>query len=311
MEENARRGMKRPRMLLTGASGMLGRYVKAEFRDFDIVTLGRSGDAAICCDLAVAAPVLPEGKFDLVVHCAGTRDEASARAVNAEGTRRLTEALAANPPGAFVLVSSTEVYGKESGEDVDEESPLWPSTQVGGSKLEAERIAAKAFEGTDTVLTVLRPAAMFGRGVSGWGQKMFADVLSGRYVHIRGNEAKMSLVTAYDVACAVRAVYAEGGVYNVSDGHPHTWLELAEAMSANAGRHHRMATLPARWAEFLSRPASLFPVSREMLGKETLKRRSRTLTFSADRLRKATDMKFHDTVEVIARREPDYPYEEE
>lgn len=308
---NDKETRKRPSMLLTGASGMLGRYVAAAFADHDITALGRGEGNDIRCDLSCEMPGLPDKSFDIVVHCAGTRDESTARKVNAEGTGRLLEALTPNPPGAFVLISSTDVYGKESGEDVDESSPTWPSTRFGSSKLDAERMAEKVFKETDTVLTILRTVPMFGSGLSGWAQNMFADVLSGRYLHIRGNDAKISLVTAYDVARSIRAVYAKGGVYNVSDGHPHTWLELAEAMSANAGRHHRMTALPGKWASVLSGPASIFPGLRRMFDRETMRRRSQTLTFSPEKLKAATGIRPHDTVEVIARRDPAYPYEDE
>ncbi len=307
---NDKENRKRPSMLLTGASGMLGRYVAGAFSDFCIVSLGRGEGNDIRCDLSRETPDFSGRSFDLVVHCAGTRDEAMARDVNAGGTRRLLDALAQNPPEAFVLISSTDVYGKETGEDVDESSPVWPSTQFGSSRLDAERMAENEFGNTGTVLTILRPVAMFGSGLSGWAQEMFSDVLSGRYLHIRGNDAKMSLVTAYDVARAVRAVYAKGGVYNVSDGHPHTWLELAEAMSANAGRQHRMMTLPEKWASFLSRPVSLFPGLRRMFDAGAMRRRSQTLTFSPERIKDDTGICFHDTVEVIARRDSGYPYEE-
>lgn len=53
------------------------------------------------------------------------------------------------------------------------------------------------------MLTVVRPALMFGTGVDGWLLQLFNRVTRGHYVHIRGNEAKVSLVTALDTARAM------------------------------------------------------------------------------------------------------------
>lgn len=302
--------VRRKRLLLTGASGMLGHYIQEVFSDFDITTLGRSEGCDVKCDLTHEEPGLPEAAYDLVVHAAGTQDASGARELNAGGTRRLLKALEGKMPAAFVLVSSAEVYGKETGEDVDESSPTWPSGEPGSSKLEAERLAEAAFSGTGTTLTVLRPATMFGSGMKGWAQEMFTDVMNGKYLHIRGNEAMISIVTAFDVARAIREIYPRGGTYNVADGSPVSRLSLAEAMSANAGRHHRMSVLPEKWARTLSGPLSLFPGLRRMFGRESIDRSMNSLTFSAARLAEATGLTFHHTVDVIARKSEGYPYEE-
>lgn len=73
---------------------------------------------------------------------------------------------------------------------------------------------------------------------------------------------------------------------------------------------NRMMTLPEKWASFLSRPMSLFPGLRRMFDAGAMRRRSQTLTFSPERIKGDTGICFHDTVEVIARRDSGYPYEE-
>ena len=97
----------------------------------------------------------------------------------------------------------------------------------------------------------------------------------------------------------------------ITDGRPCTRRQLAEAMSANAGRHHRMSTLPLKWAGALSPLAIIVPALRPMFGRDALRRSMQTLTFSADKLAAATGLKMYDTLEVIARTATDYPYEEE
>lgn len=300
---------KKLRVLLTGAHGMLGRYLASVFSDAEIITLGLSKDNDITCDLSVTVPELNGTRFDLVIHAAGTRDESRAEAVNLLGTRRLLEALRQAPPAAFLFISTAEVYGRVDGEMLDESTNTWSSNEFGRSKILAEGEIGNAFAGTDTVVTILRPVWMFGAGLSGWQQQMFIDVVGGRYLHVRDNDAVMSAVTAYDVARAARALWRQGGVYNVSDGKPHRWIDLAEAMSANAGVSKRMPFLPAKWAALAGRLFGWIP-GLGFISPAVLDRRSRSLTFSNEKIRGAVDFDFFDTVDVIARRDANFPYQD-
>lgn len=301
----------RPTVLITGARGMLGRYVAAEFADSEITTLGLDESNGIVCDLTAETPVLPERAFDLVVHCAGTMEEHSALSLNLDGTRRLLSTLEGKEPKAFVYISSTEVYGRNDGELLDESTPVWASSEAGRSKALAEKEVEKFFAGKQTAVTILRPAMMFGDGVKGPAQRMFDAVVRGRYVHVRGDEARLSLVTALDTARAIRKICMRGGVYNVTDGTPHRRIDLAEAMSANAGSFKRMIVLPRKWANLFSRIGGSLPGLKEILSPELLKERSRNLTFSGEKLREAAGIDFHNTLDVIARRDKSYPYLED
>ena len=306
------KGKVRPRVLLTGAGGMLGRYVAAEFeKDCDLTLLGLDSSRDIVCDLTRQAPPAFDETFDLVVHCAGTMDEAQAYSLNYEGTERFLSSFVKAVPKAFVYISSVEVYGKTEGENIDETANRWTVNEVGRSKYLAEESVKKFFKDRDTTVTILRPVTMYGRGVKGYAATLFNRVVSGRYVHVRGNDARRSVVLALDVARVIRAVWQIGGEYNVCDGRDRRLIELAEAMSANAGVFKRMIFLPDKWAGFLSGIADRIPPLREIAGSGLLERLSHTLTFSNSRLREASGYEFFDTVEVIARRDKNYPYEDE
>lgn len=302
---------RKKRALITGASGMLGRYVVEELRpDFDIVTLGRNEKSDIVCDLTECEPESFADRFDLVVHCAGTNREEDAYEVNEIGTKNLLKALKGNVPGAFVYISCCDVYGKTEGEHIDETSNTWTVTEVGRSKFEAERAVKDHFSDTDCVLTILRPTVMFGEGIKGEMNDLFQKVVNGRYIHVRGNEAQRSLVLAYDVAKVISRIYSIGGIYNVTDGYDRRRIDLAEAMSANAGLYKRMVFLPGKWVKLLSHIADRVSSLRSFAGTEVIAAMSKTLTFSNVRLTEAIDIKFHDTVEVIARRDKTYPYKD-
>lgn len=298
-------------ILITGASGMLGGYLLQLLKgDNEITTLQRQG-ADILCDLKTDMPVFCNKSFDLVVHAAGSHDENDAFLLNLKGTRRLLGALEGNPPKEFVFVSSWEVYSPDSGEDVKEDHQLWASTKVGQSKARAEDLVSKWCADRNVMLTILRPARMFGKGVKGEMKSLFNDVVNSRYIHVRGNEARLSLVCALDVAQAICRLHSVGGVYNVSDGRGAKWIELAEAMSANCGAMKRQTFLPEKWATAAWKFSSWLPAVKVSLSPETLARRSKTLTISNEALRKTVaDWEPFPTIDVINRQNREYPYQD-
>lgn len=298
------------RILITGASGMLGSYLLPILKNEDnVVTTLQRHDADIICDLTKEIPRFGEKTFDLVVHAAGSHDEGDALDLNLEGTRRLLEALETNPPKEFVYVSSWEVYSPDSGEDIKEDHQLWAATKVGQSKARAEEIVRKWCADHDVLLTVARPARMFGKGVKGEMRTFFNDVINSRYIHVRGNDAKLSLVCASDVAVAIEKLHSMGGTFNISDGKGAKWIELAEAMSSNSGAMKRQTFLPKKWADVAWKFASWIPAVKASLSPEILSRRSKTLTLSSEALEMAlSHWNPYPAIDVISRVNEDYPY---
>lgn len=299
------------KILLTGASGMLGGYLYPLLNEENEVTTLQRSAADICCDLKKVSPVLENIRYDLVVHAAGTADDSEALELNLEGTKRLLEALDENIPREFVYLSSWEVYSPDSGDNVTEDRQLWAASKVGQSKALAEELLAKWSAERGVILTILRPARMFGKGMKGEMASLFNDVVNGRFIHVRGNDARISIVCASDVADAIKKLHSIGGIYNVSDGVGTTWLHLAEAMSANAGAMKRQTVLPEKWADIAWRLAPWLPAVRASLAPEVLARRRKTLTLSnAFLLERIPDWKPFPTVEVISRECENYPYKD-
>lgn len=299
------------KILLTGASGMLGGYLYPLLNEENEVTTLQRSAADICCDLKKESPVLENIRYDLVVHAAGTTDDSEALELNLEGTKRLIESLDENIPREFVYLSSWEVYSPDSGENVTEDRQIWAVSKVGQSKALAEDMLTKWSAERGVILTILRPARMFGKGMKGEMAGLFNDVVNGRFIHIRGNDARISIVCASDVADAIKNLHSIGGIYNISDGKDTSWLELAEAMSANSGAMKRQITLPEKWADVAWRLAPWLPAVRASLAPEVLARRSKTLTLSnASLLERLPDWKPFPTVEVISRECENYPYKD-
>lgn len=181
-------------------------------------------------DLAKALPGV-----DVLVHLAYAmdpmRDEALMRDINVSGTRNALDAAGMSSVPRIVYVSSAVVYGAHADNEMPltERSPLRanPDFAYAAHKLETEAIVA-AFAGThpEVVVTVLRPATVFGPNVENFLSRAFE---APRVVAVKGHRPPMQLVHEEDVAealaLAVRRPLA--GVYNVcADG----WLAHDEVM---------------------------------------------------------------------------------
>lgn len=306
-------------ILITGSAGMLGRYIKESYENTPhcyVVTLGRSKANHIVCDLEKDVPDFRNNLYHIVIHAAQTDDESRALSLNYEGTQRLLEGLRNTEVRKFVYISSVDVYGKTEGLDIDEDTPLRPLGKVGQSMVLAEREVRKFCDERGIVLTILRPATMFGKGMHGWGARMAAQVLSGFYFNIRESDARVSLVTAYDVARVIHEVSIRGGIYNVTDGRDHTLADLATAMGNNRGQAKRPLWIPLKWAKLLAKFGDKMSLPGRLLNSRELQRRTSAITYSNRRINEllqneSLEFKFFDTVAVTGRTDKDYPYEDD
>lgn len=289
---------------------MLGRYLREQFDNEKISSLGLHPENDYKIDLSSDTPDFGTEVFDLVVHTAGTEEEKDSMLLNLEGTKRLTQALEKNPPDYFVYISSYKVYSRDAGENLTEETNLWATSTAGKSKALAEEFLKDWCDKRNVTLTIVRPARMFGNGVKGETLQLFNDALNSRYIHIRGNDAKVSLVCAYDVARGIKTIYENGGIYNAADGNPVRFIDMVEAMTANAGAKKRMTHLPATWAEWLWRLGRFIPSIQRNLAPEVVEERMKSLTLDGSRFINKAGITYHDTIAVIERRDKDYPYTE-
>lgn len=287
---------------------MLGRYLAREFKEDKILSLGLREESDFKVDLTKDTPHFEDHFFETVIHCGGTEDDEKALLLNLEGTKRLLEALDQNPPSYFVYISSHKVYSRDAGENITEDTNLWATSEAGKSKALTESILRGWSERHNVTLTIIRPARMFGNGVGGETLRLFNDAITGKYIHIRGNDSQVSLVCALDVAKGVRQIYKSGGIYNAADAHPVKYIEMVEAMTANAGAKKRMTHLPPQWAEWLWRLGRWIPSIDRNLSPEVVEARLKSQTLDGSKFSEATGIEYHDTIAVIERIDKSYPY---
>ena len=248
-------------MLVTGASGFLGRAVCAELleRGHDVSALVRrpgsepTGTTPLAGDLvdagALAAAVdraRPECVVHLAAEIASQRDSDRIAEVNVEGTRRLLEACRTAGAPRFVF-ASTVVTGDARGAEIDEDSVLPVETAYGRSKQDGERLVRES--GLSSV--IIRPSHVYGPG--GWYEQEFVKRLRqpGRFAVIGSGENWWDVVRVEDVAsaCVDAAERAPAGaVYHVVDDEPIRYYDFVSltAQALGVGPPRRIPTWLAR-----------------------------------------------------------------
>lgn len=285
--------------LITGGTGFLGRHIVQALGPKESTLLTRrpvEGFSFEIGDLAGGRIELRK-TYTSVVHAGGlahkvpkTPEEKTAFfQVNLEGTRKLLTALEANPPKAFVFVSTVAVYGVEQGTQLDESAPLQATDPYGESKRLAEEEVSAWCQKRGVFCSILRLPLLTGRLAPGNLGAMVAAIKRGRYLRIGGGQARRSMVRAWDIANALPVIAKSEGIFNLTDGCHPSFAEL-EATICKATNRPLPKNLPLALAkaggiagDIIEKLAGRrFPLTSRVVTKMTS-----TLTFSDAKARAA------------------------
>ena len=148
------------KVLITGASGFIGSYLKEHLSGYEISTLSlRDSNWK---DQPIDA--------DVVIHCAGL---AHSRGYSIEDYFEINSKLTIDfaqhcmkTVSHFIYLSSLIVYGEGNVGLINSNSPLEPISAYGKSKVEAEK-GLLQIQNKDYKVSILRLPLVYGKGVSG------------------------------------------------------------------------------------------------------------------------------------------------
>jgi UDP-glucose 4-epimerase len=256
---------EKPRVLVTGADGFIGRHLVPFLaaRGYSVIAASR---ATIAFDNPnVAAIALPDlskmfdwlpllDQCDAVVHLAGIAHKYAGDSlydrINHRATSALARAISRDGTKHLVFISSIAAQsGAFSDHDLTEDDFPTPTNAYGRSKFAGEQ----AIRAAGISFTILRPVVIYGEGEKG----NFAIVhrLSRLPVPLPfgGLTAPRSILSIQNfnlaVETALRDPRARGETFIVSDPKPVTVADLIARHRAGLGRSPNLISLPESWIE--------------------------------------------------------------
>lgn len=262
--------MTKPRLLVTGAAGFVGRHVAAAaweggaFSGWDVVPLPPG------CDVRDPAPILAavsQTRPDAVLHLAAQsfvprsfEDPRETFDINLGGTLNLLTALAGTGfEGRMLFVSSGDVYGRvpEEALPVDESRIPEPRSPYAVSKVAAEQLCLQwhRTEGLDVMIA--RPFNHVGPGqdarfVLPALARQVVDIAAGRkpaVVEVGDIDTTRDFTDVRDVVSAYAALLARGkpgGTYVIGTGKERRVRDLLRMMCDMRGIEPEIRQDPAR-----------------------------------------------------------------
>lgn len=264
-------------VLVTGASGFVGRFVCEDLRarGFDVEVTRRGGAVAAQdratrrhFDLATpdALTVDELRGIDAVVHLAArvhvmdhrARSDERFRQFNVTATERLAHVAAAAGIRRFVFMSTIKVHGEATTDSVfRSDDPPSPAGAYAVSKHLAELALREVAAQTGMEVIVVRPPLVYGPGVGGNFLRMMRWIDKGWPLPFASIRNQRSYVSVWNLADLVGTalVHSAAGGSNllVSDGRPMSTAEFVRLLAAGLGRSPNLRRLPESALRYAAR----------------------------------------------------------
>ena len=254
----------RSRILLTGATGFIGRRLQKalELRGHDVVTISRKApdDLTKVLNIDLSYQEVPAEQLqtiETVYHLAGYAHDLSDpsqvadryRALNIEGTLRLARASIAAGVKRFIFVSSVKAGGvTATGLDMDETSVAQPDGIYGETKRRAEEELFSLTKSETMTVTVIRPALVYGPAVKGNLALMLKGIEAGWFPPIPETNNQRSMIHVDDLVDALLFVASHPDAmretFIATDGRRYSTKQIYDNLREALGKSPTRLSIP-------------------------------------------------------------------
>lgn len=150
-----------------------------------------------------------------------------------------------------IMISSVDIYQQQEGNLIGEDA----ETDHNSPWTAYEKRFAEMCAAAGKAYIILRSADVVGTGMSGWPRELAERIWKGSLMHFAGNEARVSVVHATDVARTVAALCESStttGVFNITDGDNPTFRDFVDSLAFRMKDKH-VSTLSTKGQLLLGR----------------------------------------------------------
>ncbi len=255
------------RILVTGASGTVGRQMPKDLDNHEIWTTSRTGTeggrhtVADLADIDGVTTMLGSVRPDAVIHLAGavTGSEAALALANVVTTRNLVESV--DPAVHLIVVGSAAEFGAPATDIVASDAPLAPLSRYGKSKAQQTGTASTIGARRGVRVTIARPFNVVSPAMptsTALGNAASTLLAARRRGAATLRVGRTDIVRDFipvrfvaDALIALATAQTASGSYNICSGTGMTLGEIIAAMAAELGlpltmvKDPELAALPA------------------------------------------------------------------
>ncbi len=261
------------KIVITGASGFIGQNLVTHFHNennIEVETLSLRNSWTL------------NKNADVVIHLAakssdsnGLADEKEYFKVNRDLTIDLFNEFLNSSIKDFIYFSSVKAIADISNEELDEKSPLNPTSIYGRSKQLAEEYLMKKELPEGKRLFIIRPSLVHGRGNQGNLILLYKLVKKGIPWFFAGFNNQRSFLSIDNLIYCVNQILMDenikSGIYNIADDEPISVNDLILLMGEVSNRGSKLVSIPKVVISIMFKIGDIlhFPVNSNVLNKLT------------------------------------------
>nr|WP_144917744.1 NAD-dependent epimerase/dehydratase family protein [Moraxella osloensis] len=250
------------KILVTGASGFVGRYLLNEIaQSHEVIACVRKKSNLLPSSVQqiiinnffdIAIPK----DTDVIVHLAGIAHNKNTsvdefKKINVDGTLELArKALEANIK-RFIFISSIGVNGNSThGKAFTEQDTPNPTNDYTKSKYEAEKALAKLFENTHIDLVIIRPPLIYAHDAPGNFSKLLMLIKLGQFLPFGCTHNQRSFIAIENLVSFITAcIYHDTKInetFLIADDEVISTKQLIQCLSSGMGKSMILLPVPTK-----------------------------------------------------------------